>query len=73
MTPSPASLASWTTYPPTVPAAPVTATVAPAGSASVSSASRAVSPFIGRVAAWTSESPAGIFAAERAGTTTSAR
>ncbi|MGA2472628.1 MAG: hypothetical protein ABSG39_03930 [Acidimicrobiales bacterium] len=57
-------------YPPTAPAAPVTANVPPGASASSSSAARAVSPFIGSVAASTSVAAAGASATESADTTT---
>ena len=56
----PSALASCTTYPPTAPAAPVTARVRPGASASSSRASHAVSPFMGSVAASASVAPAGL-------------
>ena len=66
----PSALANCTAYPPTAPAAPVTANVLPGSRDNTSSAWRAVNPFIGSVDASASETPAGERATDSAGTTT---
>ena len=70
MTLRPRSAASWTTNPPTPPAAPTTAIVSPGLASSASTAARAVPPASGSAAASSGESPAGRFAARTAATVT---
>jgi hypothetical protein len=68
VTSTPAEEASWTAKPPTAPLAPVTRSLALAGTSRRSNACAAVSPFSGMVAATTGSTPSGTGTAHSAGT-----